>query len=153
MVQRIWELRIALRNSRLLRAEGAVEYGADHYPVIVALHVLWFVATIAEIVILTRAINPFWYALLAIVLAAQALRIWSIRSLGKYWTTRLLIVENHPRITTGPYRYLRHPSYLAATLELFFFPIIFSAYLTAITASIINLWLLRKRIRAEEEHL
>jgi methyltransferase len=150
IVQRIWELRIARRNTSTLLAEGGVERGAEHYPYIVALHVIWFAAMILEIVILSRQINPFWYALLAIVLVAQWLRIWAIRSLGKYWTTRVIMLPNHPRVTTGPYRYLRHPNYVAVIIELFVFPIIFSSYLTAITASLINAWLLRKRIQAED---
>jgi methyltransferase len=153
IVQRIWELRIAKRHEKALRARGAVEAGAGHYAQIVALHVLWFVGICAEIFYLSRPINPFWPALLLIALLAQGLRYWTIRTLGERWTTRVLVVPGAKAVTQGPYRYFRHPNYIAVMFELFFFPLIFGAYITAITVSIINAFLLRGRIRIEEKAL
>jgi len=153
IVQRVAELRVAKRNERIMRERGAVEVGDAHYAAIVALHTVWFFGMIAEIVILTRPINPFWPALLAIVLLAQGLRYWAIRSLGVQWNTKILVLPKGKAVTSGPYRYLRHPNYVAVIIELLIFPMIFSSYLTAISASIINLYLLRIRIRTEEEAL
>lgn len=151
MAQRIWELRLASRNERKLRAGGAVEIGGGHYGAIVTLHTLWFVGMIVEIIWLTRPVNPFWYAILPIFLAAQGLRYWTIRSLGDRWSTRILIVPGARAIVRGPYRFLRHPNYLAVVVELLTLPLIFSAYVTAITVALLNLGLLRIRIRAEEK--
>jgi len=148
--QRIWELRLAARNERRLREKGAVEVGRDHYGAIVTVHTLWFVGMIFEIVWLSRPINPFWYALLAVFLAAQGLRYWTIRSLGDRWNTRILIVPGAKAIVRGPYRFLRHPNYLAVVVELLVVPLIFSAYVTAVTVTLLNFVLLRIRIRAEE---
>jgi methyltransferase len=153
IVQRIWELRLAKRHEKVLRARGAVEVGARHYPQIVALHVLWFIGMGAEIFFLSRPINPLWPALLLIALLAQGLRYWTIRTLGERWTTRVLVVPGAKAVTGGPYRFLRHPNYIAVMFELFFFPLIFSAYVTAITVSIINAVLLRRRIAVEEQAL
>jgi methyltransferase len=153
IVQRLVELRIARRNERKLRARGAVEAGRDHYPAIVALHLLWFVGMIGEILIQSRQINPFWLPLLLIFLAAQWLRWLTIRTLGERWNTRILILPGARAITGGPYRYVRHPNYIVVAVELLILPLIFSAYLTAATATLLNAVLLRIRIRAEERAL
>jgi methyltransferase len=127
--------------------------GENHYAAIVALHTVWFLGMIGEVVILTRPINPFWPALLLVVLLAQGLRYWAIRSLGPRWSTRVLVLPKERAVVRGPYKYLRHPNYVAVVIELLFLPMIFSAYLTAITAILINLYLLRIRIRDEERAL
>ncbi len=151
ILQRLWELRIAKRNQKQLTKQGAVEVGRDHYPAIVTLHTLWFVAMIAEIVLLLRPINPFWIGLLIIFLGAQALRYWTIRTLGKRWTTRVFVLPGEKPVTAGPFRYLRHPNYLAVVTELLVLPLLFSCYITAITFSIVNGVLLTIRIRTEEK--
>ena len=150
IVQRIGELRIARRNQKKLMGRGAVEVGSGHYPAIVALHTLWFVAMAAEIVILSRAINPFWIGLLLILLSAQALRYWTIRTLGERWTTRVYVVPGEKPVTGGPFRYLRHPNYVAVVTELLVLPLMFSCYVTAVAFSLVNSALLIIRIRTEE---
>ena len=153
ILQRLGELVLARRNETWLRSQGAVEVGADHYPAIVALHTLWLVGMICEIVLLGRQTSPFALPLVLIFLAAQGLRYWTIRTLGRRWTTRILVLPGAPLVASGPFRYVRHPNYLAVIIELLIFPMIFSAYITAITASIVNALLLRIRIRAEEKGL
>ena len=118
IVQRIWELRLAKRHEKALRKRGAVEAGARHYPQIVTLHVLWFIGMCVEIIYLSRAINTFWPALLLIALLAQGLRYWTIRTLGERWTTRVLVLPGTKAVTGGPFKYLRHPNYIAVALEL-----------------------------------
>src|SRR5688572_12086641 len=113
ILQRLGELVLAKRNERWLRSQGAVEVGADHYPMIVALHTLWLAGMICEILFLSRQLSPFWLPLLLIFLAAQALRYWTIRTLGRRWTTRILVLPGAPLVTSGPFRFLRHPNYLA----------------------------------------
>jgi methyltransferase len=153
IVQRIAELVIARRNGRLLVAKGAVEFGADHYPAIVALHVLWLAGMIVEIIVLSRALNPFWPALLVIYLLAQGLRYWALASLGANWNTRILVVPRGSAVRRGPYKWMKHPNYVAVVIELLVLPLMLGAYLTAITASIINAVLLRIRIKTEEAAL
>ncbi|MCE2504700.1 MAG: hypothetical protein J4G05_11695 [Chlorobi bacterium] len=150
ILQRLWELRISKRNDRRLRAEGAIEFGKDHYPAIVVLHTLWFAAMIAEIVLLSRPVNPFWPVLLPAWLFAQGLRYWTLRTLGSRWTTRVLVLLGERLIVTGPFKYIRHPNYLAIVVEILVLPLVFSCYVTAITFSLVNAVLLWIRIRTEE---
>ncbi|MEO5929979.1 MAG: isoprenylcysteine carboxylmethyltransferase family protein, partial [Candidatus Kapaibacterium sp.] len=153
IIQRIAELRLAKRNERALLKEGAVEVGANHYGAIVALHTLWFIGMIVEIVILSRPINPFWPVLLLVVILAQWLRYSAIRSLGRFWNTKILVLPGARVVARGPYRFLKHPNYIAVMIELLVLPLIFSCYVTAITASILNVAILVIRIRAEERAL
>lgn len=150
IAQRIGELRVARRNQKKLVERGAVEVGSGHYPAIVALHSLWFVAMIAEIIVLSRVINPFWIGLLLIFLCAQGLRYWTIRTLGERWTTRVYVIPGEKPVTGGPFRYLRHPNYVAVVTELLVLPLIFSCYVTAVAFSLVNAVLLTIRIRTEE---
>jgi methyltransferase len=153
VIQRVAELVIARRNARRVLARGAVEVGTNHYAAIVALHALWFVGMIVEIVLLSRAVNPFWPALLVIFLLAQALRYWAIAALGERWNTRILVLPGGQAVRVGPYKFLKHPNYVAVVIEVLVLPVMLGAYITAVTTSIVNLFLLRIRIKAEEEAL
>lgn len=150
---RLSELRSAKRNHERLVARGAVEAGANHYPAFVALHTLWFLGMIAEIILLTRHVSPFWPALLAIFIGARWLRWRAMTALGDRWSTRIMVLPGAPPVRTGPYRYLRHPIYVAVAAELLTLPLIFSAYVTAVTISLMNAMLFVIRIRTEEKAL
>jgi methyltransferase len=91
--------------------------------------------------------------MLALALAAQALRYWSVFSLGPYWNVRVIVVPGARPVSRGPYRYLRHPNYLAVIMEGFAIPLIHSAWMTAMGFSLLNAFLLKRRIRCEEEAL
>jgi acyl carrier protein len=88
--------------------------------------------------------------MLALVFGAQAVRYWVIHALGGRWTTRVLHVPGDPLVTGGPFRWLRHPNYLAVVVEVAALPLVHSAFLTATIFSAANAALLRQRIRAEE---
>lgn len=153
-VQRLVELRVSKRHERALRARGAVEAGAGHYPVMVALHTLFLAACVAEVWGLGRPFVP-WLGgpALAVLLLAQALRYWTISTLGDRWTTRVLVPPGEPPVTGGPFRLLRHPNYLAVALEIAALPLAHSAWLTALLFSLANALLLRVRIGVEERAL
>ncbi|MFC7371194.1 isoprenylcysteine carboxyl methyltransferase family protein [Fictibacillus iocasae] len=148
--QRIGELIIAKRNEKLLKREGAVEFGASHYPFIVGLHIMFFVSLLIEVAILGGGIHPFWPVILGLFLFVQGLRVWALLSLGKYWNTKILLVPGANVIAKGPYRFLRHPNYLVVILELLLVPLLFNAYVTALLFSALNVWMLSIRIPAEE---
>lgn len=153
-VGRLLELRIANRNRRLLLARGGIEFGEGHYPWMVALHTVWLIACVAEVWLLDRPFIP-WLGVtaLAVFLAAFALRYWVISTLGERWTTRIVCLPGVAPITGGPYRWLRHPNYLAVVLEIMSLPLVHTAWLTALVFSLLDAILLRVRIRAEEEGL
>ncbi|AHY46233.1 hypothetical protein RradSPS_0950 [Rubrobacter radiotolerans] len=152
-LQRLLELRLSRRNERRLRARGAVEHGAGHYPVMVALHSLWLVSLLAEGLLRGPEAPAWWPLPLGLFLAAQILRYWSISSLGDRWTTRVLVPPDEPPVQRGPYRYLRHPNYVAVVTELAALPLVFGAFWTALIFSILNAALLYVRIRREEDAL
>jgi methyltransferase len=152
LIERAWELAIARRNGRALRARGAVESGGAHFPWIIALHALWPLALVAEVAAGARP-GGLWALWLALLLAAQALRAASIAALGGRWSTRVLVVPGEPPLARGIYRWMRHPNYLGVVIELAAGPLLFGAWRTALAASLANLALLALRIRVEERAL
>jgi methyltransferase len=149
-LQRLLELRLSRRNEHILRSRGAVERGGGHYPLIVATHALWLLSTLAED---ARRKERIHLLPLAIFLAAQLLRYWAILSLGERWCTRILVLPGEELVRSGPYRYIKHPNYLAVATEILAFPLLFGARNTAIVFSVLNAALLRVRIAEEERAL
>ncbi|MEM7050280.1 MAG: isoprenylcysteine carboxylmethyltransferase family protein [Acidobacteriota bacterium] len=153
-LERLFELRLSRRHESALRARGGFEVGQSHYPWMVALHSSFLAAGPLEVWLLDRPFRPT-LALVAglAVAAAMGLRYWTVRTLGERWTTRVLVVPGEPLVAGGPFRYLRHPNYLAVVIEIAALPLIHGAWLTALGWSLANLFLLRTRIRVEEQAL
>ena len=149
-IQRLLELRLSRRHERILRARGAVERGREHYPLIVALHVLWLLSTLVESLLRGPVL---WPVPLALFLLVQPLRYWAILSLGENWNTRILVVPGAQLVRRGPYRYLKHPNYVVVAVEIATFPLIFGAWITALVFSVLNAVLLSVRIREENRAL
>ncbi|HUJ45897.1 MAG TPA: isoprenylcysteine carboxylmethyltransferase family protein [Rhizomicrobium sp.] len=147
--QRLGELILAQRNTRALLARGGQEVGSSHYPLFVLLHALWLV-TIAAL--LPKPPVIFW-PLLGVYLVLQILRIWTVSSLGAYWTTRIITMPQAPLVRRGPYRFVRHPNYLIVIGEIAVLPLVFGEVAVAIVFSILNAALLTWRIRAENAAL
>jgi methyltransferase len=143
--QRVVELAIARRNERRLRAQGGVEYGARHYPLIVALHAGWLAALVVAVP--PDAMPDPW--LVAAYLALQPLRYWALASLGGRWTTRVIVVPGAAPLRVGPYRWLRHPNYLVVACEIAILPLAFGAKALALGFGLLNFALLVWRIRVE----
>jgi methyltransferase len=148
-VQRLAELALARRNTAALKARGAVEVGAAHYPLVVGLHAAWL-AAIA--VLLPQPPSVHW-PLLGLFLLLQAARIWVLASLGPYWTTRIITLPGAALVRRGPYRFLRHPNYLVVAAEIAVLPLVFGEALVAIVFSVANAAVLFWRIRQEESAL
>jgi len=148
-LQRIVELVYAQRNTERLLAGGGVEVGASHYPLIVLLHAAWLI-TMA--VVIPPYTPPNWW-LVGVYVLLQPLRIWTIATLGRYWTTRIITVPGAPLVRNGPYRIFRHPNYVVVCAEIAILPLAFGAYEIAIVYSILNAALLSYRIRLEERVL
>lgn len=103
IVQRLGELALARSNTRRLLARGAPEVAAAHYPLIVALHTAWVVALV--IWGWDRPVHLGWLAVFA---ALQLFRVWILASLGRRWTTRIIVLDE-PLVARGPFRFLRIP--------------------------------------------
>ena len=151
--QRISELLLAGKNEIAVRKMGAVEYDRSGYRAIVLMHAAFFLSLVSEYILLGRTLNEHWPVLITIFVLTQALRYWSILSLGKFWNTKILVVPGTRAVTRGPYKYVRHPNYLAVVIEIAVIPLIFSCYLTSVLFTVLNLVALRRRIRIEESAL
>jgi methyltransferase len=146
--QRLGELVVARRNTARLLAAGGVERGAEHYPLMVALHAawlagLWWLAW-------DWPANPAW---LGVYVVLEGLRIWVLASLGSRWTTRIIVVPGETLVRKGPYRFLSHPNYLVVAGEIAVLPLVFGLTYYALVFSVLNAAMLWLRIRAESAAL
>jgi methyltransferase len=152
-VQRVGELVHSARNVRALRRRGAREYAAGHFPLLVLVHVLFPLALLYEVALLGSRPGPHWPLALACWLAAQALRYSAVSALGERWSVGVWVLPGEPLVRRGPYRFLRHPNYVAVVTELVAAPMMFGAWRTAVAITLLNACALAIRIRAEEAAL
>jgi methyltransferase len=148
-IQRLAEVAWATRNTARLKARGAVEIGARHYPLIVLLHAAWLGAMV---VFLPKPAVVHAVAL-AVFVALEAGRIWVLVTLGRYFTTRIITLPDAPLVRRGPYRFVRHPNYLVVVGEILVLPLVFGEVGVAIVFSILNALVLALRIRTEDAAL
>ncbi len=146
--QRLGELVLATHNTRQLRARGAIETGARHYPLIVLLHVawlggLWWLGW-------NRPVSLAW---LAVYVLLEGLRAWTLATLGGRWTTRIITLPGEPPVRRGPYRFLSHPNYVVVAGELAVLPLVFGLPLYALAFSALNGIAMAIRIPAENTAL
>jgi methyltransferase len=143
-LERLGELCLARRNTAALLASGAHEVAPGHYRLIVLFHALW----LAGLWLLGRArqLSPIW---LVIFLALQGLRLWVLTTLGRRWTTRIIVLPGAPLVASGPYRFVSHPNYLIVVGEIASLPLCLGLAWYALAFSIANLAILAVRIRAE----
>jgi methyltransferase len=141
--ERLVELVISARNARRSFAAGGVEFGRRHFPWMVALHTGLLVACLAEVLYGDRPFLPWLgWPMLALVVLSQALRYWCIATLGRQWNIRVIVVPGLHLVARGPYRWLRHPNYLAVVIEGFALPLVHTAWITALVFTVLNAVLL-----------
>lgn len=153
IVQRLLELVIAKRNEKNMRAQGAYEVGASHYPLMILLHVSFFISLLIEVNTFNLTPSPLFLLFLIMFLCVQGLRVWCLTSLGSFWNTKIIVLPGTHVVTKGPYKYLRHPNYLVVSMEIALLPLMFEAYFTAICFTILNAIMLSIRIPTEERAL
>ncbi|NRD80515.1 hypothetical protein HPT25_24640 [Bacillus sp. BRMEA1] len=151
--QRMVELLIAKRNEKWMLNKGAIEFSGRHYYVIVAVHFLFIISFCLEKILWDRGLFSAWPVIFCLFIIAQLFRVWIIRSLGRCWNTKILVLPDYPIIRKGPYRFLKHPNYVIVSLEFLVIPLLFSAYFTTILFGVLNATLLAIRIPAEEKAL
>ena len=148
-VQRLAEMFHARRNTLRLLAEGGVESGAGHYPLIVGLHVAWLASMLIHVAPDAPVHWPFLFAYLVL----QGFRAWVLASLGRFWTTRIITLPGRPLVRGGPYRFFRHPNYMVVAAEIAVLPLVFGAWEIALVYSLLNGALMVHRIRVENQAL
>ncbi|MBC7480150.1 MAG: hypothetical protein H7317_19010 [Pseudorhodobacter sp.] len=141
---RLGELVLARRNTAALMRAGAVEVAPGHYPLIVAMHALW----LGTLWLLgyANSVQPVW---LVIFVLLQVARVWVLATLGRRWTTRIIVLPGAPLVSSGPFRYLRHPNYTVVIAEIAVLPLCLGLPWVGLVFSIANAVLLAWRIRAE----
>lgn len=153
-LERVAELRLSRRNAAWAFARGATEAGQGEYRVMTAFHTVFLLSCVAEPWLLNRGFSPALAAACVVALVgAQALRWWAITTLGPRWNTRVIVLPEAEPVTGGPYRWLRHPNYVAVIIEMIALPMVQGAWITALSASLGNALLLRTRIATEERAL
>jgi len=153
-VERLAEMVVSKRHLSWALRHGGKEYGFGHYPAMVVLHTGLLVGCVVEAWTLDRPFLPvLGWTMVALVLASQALRWWCIATLGRRWNTRIVVIPGLPLVDRGPYRWFRHPNYVAVVVEGIALPMVHTGWITAIVFTVLNAWLLRVRITAENAAL
>jgi methyltransferase len=149
ITQRLTELYVSKKNEKWLLAQGAIEYGRQHYPYIVALHTLFIVSLIVEYYVTGG--QPISYMALSLFILLLAFKYWVLSSLGTYWNTRIYRVPGAIAVKKGPYKIFKHPNYVDVVCEIAIIPLVFHLYYTAIIFSVLNAIMLSVRIRVENK--
>lgn len=147
-IERLAELWLARRNTAALLAMGAREFSPNHYPVIVLLHALWLIGL--WLFGWTHSLSAIW---LGVFLALQVLRAWILMTLGRRWTTRIIVIPGAPLLANGPYRFLSHPNYFVVVGEIAVLPLCLGLPWLALVFSIANAVVLSIRVTAENAAL
>jgi methyltransferase len=147
-LQRLGELVLSRLNTKRLLARGAIEVGADHYPLLVSVHAAWLIAL--WIWGRDQDVNLL---LLALFMVLQGFRLWILVTLGSRWTTRIIVLPGEPLVASGPYRYLSHPNYAVVASEIALLPLALHLPLLALIFTVLNAAMLVIRIRTEARAL
>ena len=153
-LEMLFETLISARNSRSLLQKGAIEIAPGLLPVMVFLYALMFFGSLAEYLLIARTFSFEWAAGFFILFClAKLLKFWAIQSLGKYWTMRVLIVPQSKVATAGPYKWIRHPNYIAVLMEIAATTLLGKSFYTFAVVIVLFSVTLVFRIRSEESAL
>ena len=147
-LERLFELWLARRNTQRLLDQGAHEHARGHYPLIVAVHVLWLAALWWRAP--PRPSHGGWLALFVLL---ELGRLWVLTTLGRRWTTRIIVLPGEPLVRRGPYRFVNHPNYWVVIGEIAVLPLVFGLWQVALVFTLLNAAALAIRIRQENRAL
>lgn len=147
------ELRLSRVHERQLRARGAIAPDDPAYATMRWVYPGAFVAMAIEGALSGIPRPAIVETGILVFLASKLLKAWAIRTLGIRWTYRVFILPGEPLVTGGPYRLMRHPNYLAVIGELGGMALAVGARVAGPVAIAWFVWLLRRRIAAEEHAL
>ena len=149
--QRLAELYVSSENEKWLLKNGAIEYGKEHYPFMVAMHTLFIISVIAEYI--WRDDTVVNYALIILFFVLIVTKAIVISTLGHYWNTKIYKVPGTRPVATGIYKYIKHPNYIIVICEIAIIPLAFGLYYTAVVFTLLNAIMLTVRIKKENEVL
>ncbi|MFH0871686.1 MAG: isoprenylcysteine carboxylmethyltransferase family protein [bacterium] len=124
------------------------------FPIIYASYFLAVWGSLAEFFFLNPSIIS-WVSLMGYLLGTAGVVITRrcVLALGRWWSIRIEMKEDHQVITEGPYRFSRHPYYLGALLELVGLCLILNSFRTLLYVVLVHLPILIARISSEERVL
>jgi methyltransferase len=143
----------AARNERAQKARGGIEPRDDVYAIMRILYPAVFVAMLAEGAVRGTPSTGVLAAGIIVFALAKLVKWSAILALGRSWTFRVVVVPGDRLVTTGPYRYLRHPNYLGVVGELAGVALMTGALVSGPLALFVFGALLLKRIAVEEKAL
>jgi methyltransferase len=148
---RLVEMRISRRHQRRLVAQGVAKVPEKHFRWMVLLHAGVLVSAAVEVVLLRRPLIPaLAFGAGGLFVLSNALRWWVIATLAEHWNIQVMASARLGVVTSGPYRWIRHPNYAAVFAELLALPLIHTAWLTAVWGSVAHVCVLRRRITVED---
>ena len=150
-IGRLVELGISRRNQRQLENRGVRKVAEPHFRWMVLLHGGVLIAAAVEVVVLHRPLIPALAIPMAVLFVlANLLRWWVIRTLAGHWNVQVMASSDVGVVTSGPYKWVRHPNYVAVMIELFALPMIHAAWVTALVGTVANLKVLQRRLAVED---
>jgi methyltransferase len=150
-VLRLVEIRISRRNQRLLGSQGVAKAPEPHFRWMILFHIGILVSAGLEVLLFHRPLIPALALIMALLFVlAIALRWWVMQVLGEHWNIQVMASSELGVVVDGPYRWIRHPNYVAVFVELIALPLIYSAWLTAFVGAFIHGWVLSRRLSVEE---
>jgi len=153
-IGRLGELAISRRNQRKLEKQGVRKIPEPHFRWMVIVHASVLIASAAEVLLLDRPFIPALAVAMGILFVlANVLRWWVIRTLAEHWNVEVMASSRVGVVSTGPYKWVRHPNYVAVVAELFTLPMIHTAWITAIAGTLADLEILRRRVHVEDTML
>lgn len=151
---RIVELQVSRRHQKEMMERGAAKVDEPRFRWMVALHTAVLLGAALEVVVLKRPFLPaLAAAMFVIFLAANGVRWWVIRTLGNHWNVQVMDSTSLGVVSSGPFRYVRHPNYAAVFSEMVALPLIHTAWITAVAGSLAHVAVLSQRLATEERVL
>jgi methyltransferase len=151
---RIFELRVSRRHQQQMIAGGATKVKHQRFGWIVLVHTAVLISAALEVVLLHRPFIPVLSALmLSMFLGANAVRLWVVLTMGKLWNVQVMNSTGLGVVTSGPFRFVRHPNYAAVFLEMISLPLVHTAWITSLLGSIAYAVAISQRIAIEENVL
>ena len=152
--ERVFELWLSNRNARRAFARGAIEVGQRHFVPMAAMHASFLCSCAIESLALAPRV-PMLLSIVALLSTAlaQAIRYAAVGALGERWNTRVIVTPGATPVSSGLYRWIRHPNYVAVAIEIVAVPLIRGCWITAVVFSAANALMLAVRIPLEERAL
>jgi methyltransferase len=151
---RIFELGVSRRHQQQMIAGGATKVKEPHFRWMVLVHTAVLIGAALEVVVLRRPFIPILaVVMLFLFLAANGVRLWVVRTMGKLWNVQVMNSTSLGVVTSGPFRFVRHPNYTAVFIEMFSLPLIHTAWITALLGCVGYALALSRRLVLEESVL